>query len=318
MYTHFLFGLVIAAHGAYCLAMQRLERRGNLRPFMAACSLAAVFVLPWLYYSSASQNIRETVVGELTTRQLVSTWAVLDMRAFVDFHTVAHPRATLAAVVLAFGLVAVAIAHLSRRLPEARSVFILALVLVPTIPLMMLDVAVGGVHSSGGPIGVSTQGRYMLPALIGLQFAVGALLDALRTAQTSTAFRYAVRASVIGAVILSGVVGCVEAWRAPLWWQNPSASREAVAVLNASGTPLVVADVEQVRRLSSLSYGVGPNVRFLVLARTEPLQVPVGFSQVYLLPSPAMAGALRSQGCRFDRVRPVGDELWRIGPCEQP
>jgi len=220
---------------------------------------------------------------------------------------------TVAAGVVAVAtLVAVALYFTVRRLPDHSAVFVLALTLLPSVPLLILDLAVRGLHSYGGPLGLSTQGRYILPALVGIDLAVARLLEDARTRRSARASVTAFRRAIPCVVVWAGLVSCVLAWRADLWWHNPGAPRWAAELVNAGRQPLVVADFHAIRRVASLSYQVGDHVRFLLVSPPD-VGFPSGFSDIYIIPSREMERAALAAGCNPRPIR-SGEDLWRVEP----
>lgn len=221
---------------------------------------------------------------------LVKLWGLHLSSAFVDLgfkieqiYTYIVPPVIL---ILAIYALSMTYFHNSRTV----GLSILLLTAVPAIALILPDLLLGGQRSS--------QTRYFIPSLLGVQIAVADLLS--RKITYSSAYQRKIWSGILAILIGLGIVSCGLIIRADTWWsKGVSYANVAVAkAINLSPQPLVIADVGQTTlgNLLSLSYLLDPKVRLQLFIQLKPSQISTQFSDIFLFyPSESFQKELQTE-----------------------
>lgn len=254
LYTFLLTGLVAVAHGMYVLGSRKWRFDRSLLAYLIASLIGLVLFLPWLWVLvtnlSQAQAVTNWTNAQQSLPRLVLTWASIVGRVFYDRGELPIDR-----VIQAGGLVLVAYSFygLCRYTSCRVWLLIVTLTLVPILPLLLADLAFGGLRS--------TFPRYFIPTLLGIQLAVVYFLSKNFDAK----WRWGNGRWLIGALCCASLVSCLTSFSAPTWWQktlsqeNPAVAQE----VNQAVRPLLISDAEP-GDLLSLSHLLKPKVRLLI------------------------------------------------------
>lgn len=290
-YTFLLTALTVAGHGFYvlCVWLQAKSRRVWVA-YLGAALAGTLAFLPWVWVLSHNlaqvQTVTSWVNDTKPIRNLVASWATIAARTFYDRGKEPLDRMVQLAILI---LIAYAFYDLIRRASQQVWLPILVMTTTPVLPLILADVALGGVRS--------TAARFFIPTLLGLQLAVTYLLSAklLQTQFTKTQspmlnsskslFWRWVTVALCSASVYSAFVS----FQAPTWWNKTHNAENLVIqdIVNQAARPLLVSDAETAD-IIALSYRLKPDLALLIRPQcytcqpqaADVVQIPNSLSQI--------------------------------------
>lgn len=303
LYSHLLFGLVLAAHAAYLVLCARCYNQHLLARFRgwgASIAAAALLFSPWIAVLLTQTHRVEQVTAwmerPVPVERLLDSWGTSLVRTFADFPT-AGPLLLLGLLPLAWALW-----HFCARAPWTARLFLCLLFLAFASAVLVPDLIQGGSRS--------LHPRYLLPAFVAVELAVAYVL-ATGWEASSRATRFALR-SALFLLLGVGIWSSGLILRADTWWsKNFSArNREVAELVNSTERPLLVVNDSGVGLGEAISLA-----RYLadrVVIRGEPRNgggVPIaGFSDVFLVtPSAEQRAALAAD---YVLVPVIGTWQW--------
>jgi uncharacterized membrane protein len=313
LYSHLLFVHVLLAHSILVLAMARHDLGNRLRHglyFGTSLLVALLAFLPW----ARLLMLREMEVRRATDwlvqggkdTDLLHTWLSHASRLFFDM-----PGEQ--GIGYLFGLGALtAVVLLLTRGPRPARWLVVALTL-PALTLMAVpDALFGGVRS--------TEPRYLLPTLLGLELAVAWALAQAGSSRRRL-HRHAALAG-LAAVLLGGLGSDIEILRADSWWTKGLSAHNAELArrINAAPRPLVLVSASRAGitapELISLSYGLRDDVPILTPAKGASLsKLWAGATVLLLTPSKDLLARLsRTHHIEAFRQSPYWLEAIPLGP----
>lgn len=231
---------VAAGHALFVTIERARGGIPSLFPFAASMLAAGAAFAPWAYVMLAERGAlaggtrwaSETV----SSGTLAKAWLVETGLPLVDNAAIARPFGTWTAVLAlaAFALVVAALVYTVRVAPRRATVFLASLLATTTLPLVVADLATGGIRS--------TVPRFLVPALLLLEVPIAFLIVSL--ARTELPVLRAA-AAMVAAFVLAGAVGSfVARVGSPVWWtHDDGAAAENVAVsrlVDAQARPALV------------------------------------------------------------------------------
>lgn len=278
LYTHLLFGGVMAAHAIYVLAAitdkpTETRKRQTLLAYGLATGAGSVTLLPWLLLLSRNLAQAKATTASLGTTtsaaSLLNQWLVNSSRVFIGWDL------GLANLLVAIGLL-YGLYFLCTTQPRRVWLLPLALIGVPFLALALPDLLWGGLRS--------TRIRYLIPCYIALQLALAYLLVSL-IAPAMGRRRVWGRAALI-LIVSVNLIACGVSAQAQVWW-NKSLPRSSyyppvAALINQADRPLVISDCCPIEVLA-FSRWLEPDVQLLLLQDPKAVSLPDGFSQLFLL-----------------------------------
>ncbi len=287
IYSHLLFGLVAIAHGFYTVALEKFRWTRTVKAYLLASLAGILTFAPWVLtivynFTSASQKISWQDSINLKNRWLILPlkWTFCMSRTFFDLgiHESSDRLLFLAATpatVLAFILSLYAAYFIWHKSRKGSWLFIFTLVWIPSLPLMMPDLILGGLRSLT---------RYMMPFYLGNMIAVAYLLATKVNAGSS---RQQKAWQLIAISILSSeILSCTLYSQAETWWQKAfNLHQISVArTLSKATHPLVLSELSgtNLGNCLSLTHRLSADVSFLFAVPPTVPQIPEGFSDVFL------------------------------------
>lgn len=316
LYTHLFSVLVAFGHGVYVLLIERLRLTKTLIGYVLAMIVVSAAFLPWvliLLPNLATMQEGGWQTETVSPAVLVYRWVRNLGQLFADFSLNESSPKLYLLPYLAFlcgilVIVGYAIYFLCRNAPKQAWLFILTLIVIPSLPLFLQDLISGGVRS--------TISRYLIPSYLGIQLAVAYLFA---THFTQLSIRWArVWKGIIATVLSISVVSCLVMMQAELWWNKDEANydRQLAQNINQAQRPLVVSDAYFAFVLS-ISHSLDPEVRVLLSPEnTVPTLTNINSETFLYRPSQVMLDGLKQQ---FE-VEPVAvtaspepPRLWKLG-----
>jgi uncharacterized membrane protein len=291
LYSNLLFGLVIIAHGVYVVG-SRKERDGESElAYLWTTALACLAFTPWLIaiVTNLQRINRFTGTGNRDVLALAKWWFRNLNNIFFDFYPSLEPFDPLRfddpfLIPIVLILVGYALYFLYQQMPKNVWLFVFSLILLPILPLALMDLLQGGARS--------TAVRYLIPSYLGIQLAIAFLLAAHIKGVTGCNSKLLSRSvrqqwlwQLVMVVLLSGgILSCGISLSAEAWWNkfvdyyNPQTAR----IINQSSQPLVVSDTVIPGSVLSLSHLLDPKVRLQLVNTPEDLKIASGFQDVFL------------------------------------
>lgn len=229
--------MVVAAAQIIVSLGAHTSRRNRLQA-LAAIAMALVLFGPWLVViMSHLSGINASMNGIVNARpfQLQPLRGVIALLRMddIDFNgghrTLARLAGSVCVLILVYAMYAV------RRLEaQAGRLFIWALLVCSTLPLVGLDFFLGGHRVE--------MFRYFLPAFLAFDLAMAALLWP-QLAPVARPRRWGAWHAVFGLVVALRFVSCAQGALAPTWWLSYEMQPQVVAAqINSLPRPLIISD----------------------------------------------------------------------------
>lgn len=328
LYIYPLTALVVAAHGAFLLSHADFRRRRVLVSFLCAGGIAALLFVPWallILAGNGSRGLAGIEAARLTDAQIVLT-CLRDIKASViDLGAIHHASLKSLGRVAGAGtilLVAFAAWDLIRQSKGPARAFLLALVLVPAVPLVAHDWLDGGM--------LVYQGRYFEPVYPAVNLILARLLWERISASGGSFARAGIWCSMFVLVLAAGALSCGLSARATTWYNKDyERTPEVAAIINDTPSAVVIGDASSHRALG-LSYYLRPSTPVRLVLICDICKLPAqdaggvfadvsAFQNVFSLGAqpaglPALDGAIRHIGLGTFPVRSDPLDMFGAAP----
>jgi uncharacterized membrane protein len=310
LYTNLLTVLIAIAHGIYVFMMKNFR----FTPYFISSLSAFIVFFPWCFLMVTNFNDIDWVKNEIPLPTLVSRWLLnfsaiffdaaigysdkfIDIKSGYDSFHINFSNPLSYAIIPVLVIILYAIYFLVKSSKKQVWLFIIILMVVPTIPLLLKDLIYGGQRSSIP--------RYLIPCYLAIQLAVAYLLSNKIAAN--------ILWRIIAVVIIyGGVVSCAISSQSETWWNkyssyyNPPVAR----IINQKNQPLVIGS--NAIRVTSLSYLLNPKVKLMLVKEPNVPKIPGKFSDLFLFrPAKTLKSGLEQQNYKVEIVHEQGD-LWRM------
>jgi len=316
IYSHLLFGLVIAGHGIYVMASKETGF-GKSGPYFVAGILALIAFLPWLrlivLHSAEAQAttswIRSTTAAPFDRLQrwnLVFSLALLDtggtsvLKIGYDLHSRWIHLIRLPVLLL----IGYSLFFTYKKAPKRIWLLVFTLTGSAVLPLLAPDLVLAWQGTS--------HPRFLSPFYLGTLLSVGYLLEAkISSGNFSQRFTWRV---ITAATFFSAILSCLMISYADTWWNKGQVNPRVASVINQAAHPLLIiaTDGPSLFHLLSLTNLLDPQIRIRLVQESGTPAIPDGFTDVFLINPPEK---LR-QGLVKSNYRLEGsgvDTLWRLG-----
>ncbi len=319
LYSSLLFFLVIFAHGIYVIITEKWRFSKTLIAYLLASAAAIIIFAPWILVLIDNSPKIEATVGlprlSLSWMSSLKPLILITCRMFIDTHWAggiiklgSSGVATCLIRLIVAVLLLLAIAHstylLYRSTPKRVWLFVLTEIGITAIVLT----AVGGVAD-----------RYLVPYILAIQLAVAYLFTVKIAAATNRQQKLWQLALI--ALISSEIVSCAVSSQSQLWWNKyPSSTKynpAVAAIVNQAKKPLVISHGGNnlTGKILSFSYLLKPEVQLLLAVKPEQVQIPDGFSDVFIYRSTELLQFELEKVQKY-KITPIykrGDVwLWRV------
>jgi uncharacterized membrane protein len=331
LYTHLLAIVPLLGYAIYTIVLYRHDRRIGQR-LIAACSLAGLSFLPWVWVFVTRQIVTQEdgTHKPFSLSAGIKNWFGLFRRIFVDLNTSVADSLPMAIALLSLALGCVilsivALHRLQRETPIQTWLFVGLLTL--GLPIGLFRHSLHGILPS----------RYLLPSSVGLFLAIGYLLGSrLSLTHPIPRLQRWISASSLALLLLAGMASGGAHAQARNWWNKDfSDCNPAIAQrINQSARPLIISDGSggpffdyALSNIISLARIVKPATQFQLSPKPQPVAIMAGdFSDQFVLtPSTPLRQSL--QATYGDRLEPLitmpcqyrGSSvyLWRINPPDE-
>ncbi|MBE9051178.1 glycosyltransferase family 39 protein [Nostocales cyanobacterium LEGE 11386] len=281
LYTFLLSGFVAVSHGIYVLAIAKFRLTEIVKAYLLA-TLAGFFAFtPWIMVVIINffkfDDATAWTKMQLPLETLIQSWLLQLSRIFFDLDFGFENNLSILITLIFFILVAYAIYFLCRTTHYKVWLFIVALIVVPALPLILPDLIFGGIRSLSE--------RYLLPSYLGIQIAVAYLLAT--QIYNGKSSRRQIWRKIMMFLVICGLVSSTVSSQADTWWSkvisygNPQVAK----IINQTDKPLLMSDAFGINygNIFSLSYLMQPKVRFLLVQEQIIPELSDDFTDIFLL-----------------------------------
>ncbi len=277
LYTYPFTLFVMLAHAVTLAASPALRRRVVLLPYLGASAAAALLFLPWLVLMATSAtrvHAMDTLLANRTTALRTALTFVGNLKQnWTDVGPVNGTAERLVRIAMANTVLATAVyamGRLAKPSPSATaSRFILALFVIPTLPLLFLY---------GGAL--VAQSRYFQPTYLAIPLAFTAWHEAALGNARASALRASVFAAAYALMLAACAWSCLASAGASTWYNKDYQRTPAVAaIINQAERPLVagdrmVANDRGTSRVLELAWYLDPGVAMRVNLSCDVCLIP--------------------------------------------
>ncbi|BAY77555.1 hypothetical protein NIES25_40180 [Nostoc linckia NIES-25] len=281
LYTFLWSGFVALAHGIYVIGVARFQLTQTVRNYLIASLVGFLAFMPWMTVA-IGDFFQFLISGEKTTTQsyLIPLFPFILMqssRIFFDINlTLDNP---LIYLITPFFLIFIvyAISFLCVTTSYKVWLFIITLIIVPTLPLILPALSAGGIQSSAEP--------YLIPFSLGIQLTV-AYLVATQLYNRSLP-RRTIWHIIMVLLIICGLISSRVNSQAVTWWNKGinDSNLQFAQIINQSTSPLLISNFldNNYENVFSLSYLLEPKVRFLLINNQKIPKITNEFTDIFLL-----------------------------------
>ncbi len=238
-FSLYVFPLTACVAGAHLIVglCTRTSMRNRINSIFAIC-VAVILFSPWLlviltHLSQVNASMHGVVNAKpFQLHTLLGTLRFLHQDV-IDFNG-AHWLFVQLATILIVPLLAYAIYDVRQVNSEASRLFVWALLCCSALPLIGMDLVLGG-HRSDTT-------RYLIPAFLGLDLTMVALFSQKLT-DVGSSMRLLAWQGVFVLVITMRFASCAQSAMAPTWWDSYNIqSRQVATKINAIPHALIISD----------------------------------------------------------------------------
>ena len=294
LYTHPLAVLALMAQGIYGAIATRFSWNKFLKRYIIASSIGIVLFAPWIWvFIFNGDGVGGWIEREISLGVWLQRWCLNLSAVFYDLQAsygdrlfdietgqdipldLSNPSTYLLLLVLL--LIVYSLYYLIRQAKNSASLFILLLIGVTAAFLSLPDLISGGQRS--------TISRYIIPVHLGIELAVAYCL-ASQITEIATTHKLRRLWQIITLLLISmGLWCCINIASAPTWWNKYSSyyNPQVAAIVRQSSQPLIIGNSERISRLTSLSYLLPAQTKFLLFSKTvKQIKIPAGDRDVFL------------------------------------
>ena len=341
-YSFMFTGLVVFGHAIYVGLTERLRFSRVTLSFLGAFFFSLLAFLPWVaIVLNNLERVQETVAkseGTFSFLPVVKSFIGRIGYVFIDInpnHTYVQAT-TFKLNILKYlqylgGFVIILLLiygcyFIYFNAPKKSVLFVFTLLVGNLLPLIMLDLIIGG-----GKVRTITN-RYLIPTFLSLEILMAYLLakitwQPINTTKNQTFFISNQLGKIITALVISvGIISCAMSSQAVMWW-NKGANYYIPAmaqIINQSEKPLVITDDRTNNKplrnvlgdIFSLSHELEDKTYLQLLIAPQIPQIPKSFNDVFLFkPSSNLRQGLEAQQYSLELV--YGSEntaisLWKV------
>jgi uncharacterized membrane protein len=320
LYTLPLFLLVTAGHGIYIIAIENFQFNKIVKNYLISLIFGIVAFTPWLVLTLVGvKGLQETTnwlkysfKGGIP--ELVFTWMRHIARLFIDLEAnysfdYTNPFPYIIPVIAIVALTLYSVYFLCRRANKESWLFVLSLIGGTALPLMLLDLVLGGKRS-----GIT---RYLVPSYLGLQICVAYFLATQLVPNSIKFWAQQFWKLMTIALLVIGIISYANISPAQVWWNNGASKigqiPDITPIVNRTTKPLIISDRGWVD-LVALSYNLDPNAKYELVNPKTFSQIPEEFSDYFLYkPSKDLQEGLEKDGYQIQPAYQSGNVwLWRL------
>jgi uncharacterized membrane protein len=325
LYAHSLAVLVSIAQGIYLIVDRELTKNKLKFNYTIASCLGILLFTPWIFVLIFNDD----GVGQWTERHIpLGVWLqrwllnlssiffdlqVVDITRLFDVETGLDPalnwnNLSTYLMIPSICLIFYSLYFLTRQGTKSSSLFIWCLIAASAVSLSLPDLLFGGQRS--------TVGRYITAVYLGIELAVAYCLSVKIMPVKNKQWQSKLWKAIAATVIILGIWCCGNIVQAKTWWNKYSSyyNPQVAEIIDLSSQPLVVSNTEKISRVTSLSYFLSPQTKFILFPEeTTEIDFPSGFSDIYVFrPDDKFLEAIKNNSqYKLEEIYPIG-QLWQI------
>ncbi|MEA5507625.1 glycosyltransferase family 39 protein [Halotia wernerae UHCC 0503] len=281
LYTSLWTIFVVFAHGIYILTIAKFQLNETVRAYLLASVVGFLAFMPWITIVTADffQFLisADGTAVQASQMPLIPFWLMQVSRIFFDLGLSLENPVIYLILPIFLSLVGYAIYFLCRRTNYKVWLFVVALIIVPALPLILPDLISGDIRLDSEP--------YLMPSYLGIQIAVAYLLAT--QLYNGNLLRRSIWQMILLLVIICGLVSSRVSYQAETWWSKGVSygNPQVAEIINQSARPLLISNSVGINygNVFSLSYLTQPKVRFQLVQNQGIPKIPEGFSDIFLL-----------------------------------
>lgn len=272
---------VAAAHGIYIITTSRFQLTESVRAYLIASVLGFIAFIPWMMIIVAS-FLQFLLTADVTRNSsalipLIQLWIIQFSRIFFDLNLDKDNFISYVIASLFLILVAYAIYLLCWTINYQVWLFILLLIIIPSMPIKLPMLTENSTSYS--------LEAHLIPAYLGIQLAIAYHLATQIYNGIISRRRFWQMMLIL--IMVCGLISCRVNYETETWWNKSvsSGNSQIAEIINKTKNPLLISDAEGINygNVFSLSYLVQPNVRFQLIDNQTIPNIPDNFSDIFLL-----------------------------------
>ncbi|MEH2283367.1 MAG: glycosyltransferase family 39 protein [Nostoc sp.] len=281
LYTFLWSAFIAVAHGIYVMITAKFQFTETVRTYLLASLVGFLAFMPWITVVTG-EFFQFLISADKTTTQLALTpifpFLLMQLsRIFFDIDLSSENSFGNLIALFFLILVGYSICFICLTTNYKVWSFLIALIVVPALPLILPNLIAGGIQSSTEP--------YLIPSYLGIQVAVAYLLAT--QLYNGSVSRRGIWHIIMALVIICGLISFKVSFQAETWWNKGMnySNPQVAQIINQSNRPLLISDAlgNNYGNVFSLSYLLEPKVRFLLVNNQKIPKIPDGFTDVFLL-----------------------------------
>lgn len=300
IYAHTLSVLVIIGHSIYVAIAERF-RLSKLITFFLWTIVGLSAFIPWLLIvfsrlSKINSNVSRTSI-DMSFLALAKSWGQSLNRIFFDI-----PNFGDYFFPITFFITITAIYYLTRN--NSLKIRWMILALIGTVLFLAIpDIVLEGKRSSDS--------RYLIPSILGIELAVVYLL----TIQLTSSRPYLQQLGKAIAIVLltGGMISCAIGSQAQTWWNKYSAYHNPTVAefINQYDNPLIISD-NTPGRVISLSYLLDRDTKLMLRSQAELPTIPENVNTIFVFQASSKLQEILEKDNKYKSLIIVDNNLWEL------
>ncbi len=275
LYTFPLTELVVISHGLYVFLIAGFRLSQRVVCYIISSISGLMFFMPWIFFEVKNKTNLAATTSWLNEKGslslLVNMWAA-------NVATVFFGSIKFSTTVLILILVGYSIYYVVHKAPQRVWLFVLVLILVPSLGIILPDLIFGGIRS--------TVNRYLIPCYLGIQLAVAYMLTKQITSNSVGSWQRKIGQFILVALVVSEFTRCIQFSQSEIAsYKDDNYNIPIARIINQAKKPLLISDessYDHIGSVLSLSYLLDSKVKFQLVKETNIPKRPNNFSHVFL------------------------------------
>ncbi|WP_017292918.1 glycosyltransferase family 39 protein [Geminocystis herdmanii] len=255
--------------------------------FLIFTSISGILFIPWLVITVINFSILKDKTNWTNTQQslelLANLWGLHFTSLFIDFGLPLYHWASYIFIIFIFSIIFYSFFFMVNNISKNIWLYLLLLVLIPTLGLILPDLIFGGIKSS--------MTRYFFPAYLSIYLTIAYTLGKKIEQKSQTS-------SLILIIIFTlSIISNIISSNAQTWWNKASSYHNAVIaqMINQAENPLVITQNLDINKgnIISISHNLKPETKLQLLNTNTSIKAHPEFKEIYIFnPSPQLINSL--------------------------
>ncbi|MBL1211234.1 glycosyltransferase family 39 protein [Geminocystis sp. GBBB08] len=280
-YTSILSAFLPIVNIVYIFLMRKsLEVKTNIN-FLTFTIISGILFTPWILITLINLQILKDKTKwtnvEESLEFLANLWGLHFTSLFADVGLPLYHWATYIFITFAFSLIFYSFFFLIKNNSKNIWLYLLLLVLIPTLGLIVPDLIFGGIRSS--------MTRYFFPAYLAIYLTIAYTLGKKIEEKSK------IWSIILGIIYTVSIISNLISSNSETWWNKaPSYHNPAIAkIINQAENPLVITEKFDINEgnIISISHNLKPETKLQLLDVNTPIKPHKEFPEIYVFnPSP--------------------------------